>query len=872
MQHVQGWGAHTARLVLIGEAPGEQEELKGEPFVGASGYRLQEWWAKAGLRRDQFRIENVYEYRPPHNNIEAVSQADLEAWMRYLHERIAALADPWILIPTGNYALYALTGKGRVKWHTKQGQSSRSGITQWRGSILTYTDQRGRTIKVIPTLHPAMTFRSPSDEAVCIHDWRKIAQEATTREVHYRTRTHDTRPTYTQLEAYLKTLTPQHIVAVDIENPGESGKKLGVPEDTTTPSAPADPHMTTTTHTTPNTTHHPTTTNTIPHPITAPIISLALSHDPEYSLTIPLQKTHWGSHAQLERVWGLLTHFLQDHPCQKVFHNGLYDTFHLQWERGITVNPYTYDTLYMHHCLNPSDTHSLDYCASVDTREPFWKHQAKDQDTIASYRSQWEAFLVYNGKDAAITRELYDVYAQRLQAQGLWDFYHAHYADLLTPLQALQQHGIAVNDVTRRLRYAHLMADCIDIQDQLEQHTGLKLYAEKALSTKKLQHYLYTVLGLPEQRRARKAKGDHTVSADELAVRKLMLRYPAKLQHTGHLILTHRRKSKLSECYQDERVDHDGRFRSSYSMNTEAGRLSSSANPNRTGSNAQNVDRETRDVFIADPGHVLVEVDLSQAEARIDYALIYMLTGHQAMYDRARLRPDEYDQHTENASYIFNKPTAEITEHERYLGKKAVHGAFRDMQGKKLSDELLKEGFTLDPLESQRMITAFRERVSGIDELFRWVRRRMIEDRQLVNSWGRRLLFTDDRLTDETYRRGYSFDPQSEVADWMNQFGLKPFYRYLDDLNRREGRVIGSLNVHAHDALVFSVLPAYAYAATRFLVQSLEQPRVMRGVTLSIPCEIKVGHTWKGSAKWKRLPTQEEFDHASHTRHTGLST
>jgi DNA polymerase I-like protein with 3'-5' exonuclease and polymerase domains len=286
--------------------------------------------------------------------------------------------------------------------------------------------------------------------------------------------------------------------------------------------------------------------------------------------------------------------------------------------------------------------------------------------------------------------------------------------------------------------------------------------------------------------------------------------------------------------------------------------LSSSKNPRGTGSNAQNVDREARDIFLADEGCVGVEVDLSQAEARIDYLLIYMLTGDNAVLDKARLRPDEYDQHTENAAAIFNKPASAITKEERYLGKKAVHAAFRDMQGQKLADELLKEGRTYTAEACDRLIRSFRRRLGEghIESLFRWVRGRIIKDRYLENSWGRRLWFTYDRLDAESFRRGYSFDPQSEVADLMNQYGLIPLWNYLEQ--NKSGRI----NAHVHDSLFFSVKPSAAYEVTKFLVDSLEKPRVYWGVELVMPCEVKVGARWKASHEWKRMPSQEEFQAA----------
>lgn len=92
----------------------------------------------------------------------------------------------------------------------------------------------------------------------------------------------------------------------------------------------------------------------------------------------------------------------------------------------------------------------------------------------------------------------------------------------------------------------------------------------------------------------------------------------------------------------------------------------------------------------------------------------------------------------------------------------------------------------------------------------------------------------------------------------MNQRGLVPLYRWFERLPS----AIGRINVHAHDALFFSVLPAYAYDVTKFLVESLEAPHRYWGVDFQMPCEVKLGLSWKGTHEWKRLPSRDVFEAA----------
>ena len=841
---VNGWGRRDARLVLIGEAPGPHECRLGEPFVGPSGAllfggairseRVPGWACLAGLKRTDFRIENCCEYMPPQAQAWRWDRGTWEAWFDDLHQRLAELDDPWVLVPTGNYALYALTGKGKVPWHTRDGQQNRPGILDWRGSILSYTDRRGRTLKVIPTPHPAATFRDPSLEAICRRDWERIAEESHTREIGLPQRTHLISPTAWDVVNFLGTVTEETVLSFDIENPeNEKGEH--------------------------------------------PIVCIGLSIDPAHSLTVPTTKSYWKDQETLDKVWAALKITLESN-IPKITFNNFHEQYWLFAERGITIGGDMWDVMYLHHALDASAPHSLAFCASVDTRQPFWKSMAKDEASWRAFAKNEAAFFTYCGLDACVTRELFDVYYQRLELErrsastgptdGL-DFYARHYAACFEPLLALCRTGIRVDERRQRARYEELRAEVAQIHTQITAAAGRDLYGKKSLSNAKLKAWLYDDLKLPVQT-AKRAKGERTASAGEVAIRKLMRRYPEQLGTVGPLILDYRRKDKLSEFYLPQRIDADGYFRSSYGLNTEAGRLQSKANPQGTGSNAQNVDREARDMFLADVGHLGVEVDLSQAEARLVYLAIASLTGDQSIRDAATARPDEYDQHTDNAALIFGIDKSAVTKEQRYLGKKTVHGAQRDLHGLKFSEELLKDGYFYSQSECQEMLDAYHARVPGLQEYFRWVRGRIISDHYCENHWGRRLHFTYDRLGDETYRRGYSFYPQSDCADHMNQKGLVPLHHWFNQQEAHTGDRCGRINVHGHDALLFSVLPERAYDATKVLVESLESPYSYWGVEFSMPVEVKCGLSWKGSHEWKRMPTRSEFEEVVHELVRGL--
>jgi uracil-DNA glycosylase family 4 len=199
-------GSLGARIVVVAEAPGEYEERIGRPLVGPSGQLLDQWWARVGLGREMMRLENVVEERPPHNQINTLTKEALAGWVADLHKRLALLRDPWVIVAVGNVSLTALTG--------------RVGITKWRGSILTTTLADGRTIKCVPTIHPAATFREPYYAKRCVKDWERIAVEAQSRENVLPIRTHITRPTLKQVEEYADAAIASGApLSIDIETP-----------------------------------------------------------------------------------------------------------------------------------------------------------------------------------------------------------------------------------------------------------------------------------------------------------------------------------------------------------------------------------------------------------------------------------------------------------------------------------------------------------------------------------------------------------------------------------------------------------------------------------------------------------------------------
>jgi DNA polymerase len=139
-QVVFGVGDPGAELMFVGEGPGREEDLAGEPFVGRSGKLLDRLLEEElGFDRSRCYIANVVKCRPPDNRDPA--PAEIEACRPYL-ERQIELIDPAVVVTLGNFAARLLLGTAE-------------GIRSLRGRPYPY--RRGQ---IVPTYHPAFALRS----------------------------------------------------------------------------------------------------------------------------------------------------------------------------------------------------------------------------------------------------------------------------------------------------------------------------------------------------------------------------------------------------------------------------------------------------------------------------------------------------------------------------------------------------------------------------------------------------------------------------------------------------------------------------------------------------------------------------------------
>ena len=194
------------------------------------------------------------------------------------------------------------------------------------------------------------------------------------------------------------------------------------------------------------------------------------------------------------------------------------------------------------------------------------------------------------------------------------------------------------------------------------------------------------------------------------------------------------------------------------------------------------------------------------------------------------------------------------------MGKTTAYAVQRGSGADTLQATFLKAGYTRTLEECQAFIGAYKVKNPWIEgAYFPDIRKQVLRYRAIASTRGTIMYFDYERLDDETYRRAYSFLPQREVADIINEQGYKP----LDDMLLAGHYPGAAINLQVHDELVISCFPNQAYGIARFLRDSIEQPIFLAGKPLVIPCTFKLGSSWECEHEFKALPERSEFDEAA---------
>lgn len=559
-------GPTTAKVLILGEAPGEQEDRSGLPFVGTSGMELTRILAEAGLDRESCRIANVCNVRPPKNDISAfmptLKRDALAAKAVVLHDRyvtqpildgldqlaatVSEMSNLEFIIPLGNAALWATTGH----WS----------ITKWRGSQLKVDLAKHiplpgpRACAIVPTIHPAAIMRQWHQRWYSVADIRRALSW---QKDLYAIPDYDfiVRPSYGTVISFLDECYNQL-------GKLEPGGRLKISADIETRNG---------------------------H-----IACLGLGVSQLRAICIPLlsgQGSFWPIEEEVELMWRVLTLLSNPHVFV-IGQNWLYDRQYLARRYGFNIVAAA-DTMVMQHVCFPGVPKGLDFLSSMYCNyHSYWKDESKDWDPHLGEEQLW----VYNCKDAVVTHE----------AQGSLEKFIKKFGFPSQLSDQMENCEIAFETMLRGVRVDFAYRERLATHDELEDKHGNPLdhgiIAKQMLEIKSLLkeflgipiepasskqvHWLcYEILKLPE---VKKPGGNLTADKDAIAdwLRSCEPLYRPLLQ----MIADFRSLQVFRSTFARAPIDTDGRFRCSINVaGPETFRYSTSSDAFGYGTNMQNL-------------------------------------------------------------------------------------------------------------------------------------------------------------------------------------------------------------------------------------------------------------------------------------------
>lgn len=543
--YVPNEGPPDAKIAFVAEAPGGDEEKEGRLLIGASGNKWETCLGRNGIPRASIFAANLFNWRPDGNKFEKLLGHPK------LYESINALYayfrehKPNVICTMGNWPTYFFTGK--------KGKKIGTGILNWRGSILNSNVAGLEDVKVIPTVHPAAILRKSALYPVFDMDIKRVLTDGAFPELRLPERTFVIAPKHAELIAYTEQLLKAEYLSIDIENVKNSSH----------------------------------------------IMCVGVASSPDFGVCIEYDERDSTTRDCLFR--------LLDSDIPKILHFSTHDTEVLR-VNGFPVRNVFWDTIIAQHVMWPELPRSLAYLTSIYTREPYYKDEAKEED---SDTKSWSAKMDrpklyrYNCKDITVT---YEVALRQMEEMKEGAKNWRHFFDFemseLPAAHSIMQAGQLVDSERHRLLKVAVEMKWVEMQAGLNVLCGgAKINPRSHTQTKTL---LYDVLKLPKHYK-KGVGGESKLTSEENALVALIAFCKDRVNSTSRpqvvaewkrkllivkLIILIRGMGKMWSSYLNTRISEDGRSRSRYKIpGAETGRYAAEKYHDGTGVNAQTFPR-----------------------------------------------------------------------------------------------------------------------------------------------------------------------------------------------------------------------------------------------------------------------------------------
>ncbi len=812
-------GPLNARIVIIGEAPGVEEERLGRPFIGGSGQILSQVLAKAGIDRSQCYITNVMTIRPPQNDFGYFYEDKkrnnpsrlLVDGITRLEGELARLTGKYVIMPLGTEPLRAVTGLRSIE--------------KWRGSILT-----SRHGKVVSSYHPAAVLRDYHLRPILELDAKRVARESVSPSVRVQENQFHIDSSFDVTIQLLRRIVSGALISFDIETVGDLIRCLGIGVSAT--EALCIPFMS-------------SPGRLKPGQLPSAIPELIQIEQTENAASPSRVSSHWPEEQEYV-ILQELDRIFSDPTIEKVAQNFPFDSTRLEKSFGLVCNGLRLDTMLGFHCCYCELPKGLDFLCSIYTEIPYYSDY-----NVASDFEVWK----YNCFDCIATWQIVEPIERDLVNHHSLEFYRNHIQPAMLALTRAENRGIRVDVAEMSRRHAELLKE-ISYEEKKKNWTLVGTLTKRLRdlsgmpdlnpnSPKQLADLFYTKLRLPVQLN-HKTK---LPTADKNARDKLSKNHP---EHSGLFSLLDEwsQKETLVTGFLSRTPRRNGRMYTHYNVaGTVTGRLSSSEPLDEPGTNLANIPRgEFRKIFLSDDDdEVLLKADLKSAE----WMVVCWACPIERYIERYKENPD-WDVHRYAASKVYGVPENEVTKNpQRSNAKNGVYGSNYAMQAPRAA-----QTWKTTIAEAEFILTRWRQETPEIAARY-WskIRRAIESSRSVVNPLGRKRMFFD-RINfppndlDQIFRDAYSHYAQSTVADIINRaFTLMDHF-----FNPLEARPL----LQVHDEIVVSCKKSCVEKYIGLMRKFMEYPITFEGVStpLIIQAEITVGPDWydqKPFEEWKEL-------------------
>lgn len=882
-----GTGNPLAEIAIIEDFPLQSEYINKKLYLGGTSYTYEMMLSNVGLKRDQVwttafignwgeKLREFY-YDKPCTKL----KYEYTHYIELLAIELQKLPNLKVIMPVGNGALQVIAGV--------------NGLSNWRGSVISaskeFCPKYSSKWKVIPTYSPRNVNTEYPLRIYVNVDLKKALKHKNIIGIVKPIRTIIVDPAFTQARTYLENIFNNKLkVSTDIETRGR---------DITCISFAINPwngisipfYHTNGEKYWKNIEESNYIENLVKKIINSPDIPKILQNamydfwvmgNSSYEPKGLYFDTMFASHcmfSELEKNLGLLTSVYTDEPYykfertlakkqkdkeikpfEKEIKNIWSDARKLAKKRATTIRrikrtvplkptPKRVLDLENWHVEKDDLLNGVTGCMKICREKNKQLKERMDKFEHDSDITYW----TYNTKDALVTYEIYEKQEKELKTRGLWDFFQKYYISMFPVAYDISMHGLKINEERRYIVAEKVHKGLEIMRQEIYKKVGYEFNTESPIQLSKV---LFSTLKLPIQT----YKGK--VTTDAKALDRL-------IERTGNPVLQDiidiRKLAKLESTYLKSTLDV-GHIRSEIVIaQTTSGRWASRKSAWGSGGNLQNIPSGKTEVsdrvlkvlnndktiikscFVPESDdYVFLEIDLSNAE-----------TWYTAFKAKDKLLMEALrqgaDTHCIVGAICYCIPAEQINTIQRNIAKRVGHG-FNYGMGEKMMAITTKLPLSL----VKEMYVRLKKTRPAIPEYHREVERCIIEDKCLVNAWGRKRIFFDRTpytfikgrkiaIISEIYKSGYSYIPQSSVPDTITNVILQ--------FEKRKHEIEGiRVALQIHDSLLVHCLKSSIYAVIKFMWECFDIDQNPWGDPFKIPWDYSIGYNW---GHMEKLPVKQ---------------